>query len=112
MCRRGRGRRRARLATLDFAFARDASNGWTAYYSFDRATWFTVGTYTKALTVARMGFLGMYEAMGYTETELAQILPFAKYGIIAGAVFGVAFLIFLLATRKHFAPPETAPQAS
>lgn len=70
------------------------------------------GWISTLITVARMGFLGMYRAMGYTEAELAQMLPFAKYGIIGGAVLGVGFLIFLVVTRKHFTPPQPATLAS
>ncbi len=69
------------------------------------------GWVSTIATVLRMGFLGMYRAMGYTEVELTKIMPFVRYGLIGGAVFGAGFLIFLLLTRKYFAD-EPVMQAS
>jgi len=64
--------------------------------------WLIFGCVSLGVTVVRFGFDGMYRVMGYSDAELAQILPFTKYGIGIGVVFAVGFLIFLLATRKHF----------
>ena len=71
--------------------------------------WLIFGWLSMLATTARYGFDAMYRDMGYTEAELAQMLPFAKYGIWFGAVFGAAFLIFLLLTRKHYRL-ESLPQ--
>ena len=46
--------------------------------------------------------------MGYSEKEVVSFYPFVPYSYYLGALTAVAFIIFLLATRKHFMiePPE------
>jgi len=73
--------------------------------------WVVFGWLSVWATVARYGFAGMYRVMGYSEAELTPILPFVKYGIGFGALFAVAFLVFLLATRKHFMSVTAMPSA-
>jgi hypothetical protein len=75
-------------------------------------SWLIFGWLSLFATTARYGLGGMYRSMGYSEAELAQILPFTKYGIWIGATFGAAFLLFLLLTRKHYLPDTTSQPAS
>lgn len=42
----------AGAAFVYIALARDGSNNWTAYFSYDRVTWLTVGTWSKTMTPA------------------------------------------------------------
>ena len=72
--------------------------------------WLIFGWISLLVTETRFGLEGMYRVMGYSDAEIALILRFAKYGLGIGAVGAVAFLIFLLATRKHFMP-DTPSQA-
>lgn len=64
--------------------------------------WLIIGWASMLVTQLRLGLPEMYRQMGYTDPQLARITPFVGYSLYAGLAIGVAFLIFLVAIRKHF----------
>lgn len=71
--------------------------------------WLVLSWISALVTQWRIGFAEMYRAMGYGEAQMAQIMPFASFGMIFGLLFALAFFIFLIAIRKQFTDTGTLP---
>jgi hypothetical protein len=54
------------------ALARDGSNNWTAFYSFDRNNWQACGTGSKTFTVAQLGFMLLYT--GFASIDFIDVV--------------------------------------
>lgn len=71
--------------------------------------WMIFGSLSAAVMQARGAVPEMYRAMGMGEAQITAFAPFATYGLLFGMVFGLAFLVFLVAIRKQFLEPSTLP---
>ncbi len=98
-------------AALAGMFAISAWLSWNLYRQRARAwrvavAWLVFSWVSMLLTQWRIGVLEMYRAMGFGETQMTQMMPFAIYGLIFGLIFGAAFLVFLIVVRKQFDEPK------
>ena len=71
--------------------------------------WMIFGSISAAVMQARGAVADMYRAMGIGEAQITAFAPFATYGLLFGIVFGLAFLVFLIAIRKQFTEPRDLP---
>jgi len=71
--------------------------------------WLVIGLVSMLVTQSRLGIVETYRRMGYSELEIGRMMPLASYGLYGGVIFGVAFLVFLIAIRRQFNDPSALP---
>jgi hypothetical protein len=71
--------------------------------------WLVIGLASMFVTQSRLGVVEMYRRMGYSELEIGRMMPLVTYGLYGGVIFGVAFLVFLIAIRRQFNDPSAVP---
>jgi hypothetical protein len=71
--------------------------------------WLVIGLASMLVTQSRLGVVEMYRRMGYSELEIGRMMPLVSYGLYGGVIFGVAFLVFLIAIRRQFNDPSAVP---
>ena len=70
--------------------------------------WLLLNWLSLLATLARYDLIEMYRRMGFTEAEVAQMMPMVAYAIYIGWILGIAFFVFLIAIRKQFDQPTPA----